>query len=86
MSNVTFICSKCQKQGAVESDDFDTEEEASNDSMGVRKEYWTEIELDCENPKCGNTIKIIINRTEYPEGDFQEPEVDSYSGAYGIKI
>ncbi|WP_146741447.1 MULTISPECIES: hypothetical protein [Lonsdalea] len=86
MSKVTFTCSECETDGAVESTDFETETESYESSMGIKTEYWTEIETECENPDCGNLITIMINQTEYPEGDFQPPSVNTSSGADNIDI
>lgn len=52
--------------------------------MGVKTEYWTEIETQCE--KCSNSISITLNQTEYPEGDFQPLEISASDGAENISI
>lgn len=86
MSKVTYTCSECQSIGEVESNDFETETESDEGGMGTQTEYWTEIETQCENEECNNSITIMINQTEYPEGDFQEPTVHSVSGAEDVTI
>lgn len=86
MSKITFICSECQTSGEVESNDFESYSESEEGGMGTKTEHWTQIETQCQNGECGNSIEILINQTEYPEGDFQESEVNSSSGAEDITI
>lgn len=81
MTKVTFVCSECDKESSVESSDYETETESDVGSMGVRTEYWTEIDTECS---CGNQIEIMLNDTEYPVGDFQGESVHSSSGVYGV--
>ncbi|MFV8759315.1 hypothetical protein ACNSO7_12700 [Yersinia enterocolitica] len=86
MSRVTFKCSKCGQSGEADTGDYTTEIESSEDGMGTRKEYWTEIETSCSNNKCGNPIIVTINETEYPQDDFQGETVETSSGAKEISI
>ncbi|WP_353614063.1 hypothetical protein [Mangrovibacter phragmitis] len=86
MSKITFTCSVCKTPGEVDLDDYETQEESYEDNMGKRTEYWTEIETQCENDKCGNSITIMINETEYPEGNFEGAEVNTSSGAVNVII
>lgn len=86
MSKVTFTCSECQTEGEVESNDFHTYTESNGGGMGTKTEHWTEIEIQCENGECGNQIAIMINRTEYPEDNFEEPTVNTSSGAENVDI
>ncbi|MEQ4627613.1 hypothetical protein [Providencia manganoxydans] len=83
MSKVTFVCSECEKESSVESNDYETETEVDEGGMGTRVEYWTEIETECE---CGNEIEIMLNDTEYPEGNFEGETVHSFSGVDSVTI
>ena len=84
MSQMTFTCTKCQAFGSVETTDYETTPESEEGGMGVKTEYWTEIETQCE--KCSNSISITLNQTEYPEGDFQPLEISASDGAENISI
>jgi DNA replicative helicase MCM subunit Mcm2 (Cdc46/Mcm family) len=86
MSKITFTCSECQAKGEVESNDFETQTESDEAGMGTQTEYWTEIETECQNGECGNSIEITLHQTEYPQGDFQELTVNTSSGAENISI
>lgn len=81
MCNVTFVCSLCGELTSVESNDYETEYDAS--SMGTKVEYWTEIETSCS---CGNQVEIMINDTEYSEGCFAGDSVYSSSGVVQVQI
>lgn len=86
MSKITYTCSKCKAPGEVDSNDYETEEEKFEEGMGTKTEYWTEIETQCDNSECGNSITIMLNETEYPEGNFEGITVNSSSGADNIVI
>ncbi|WDF89684.1 hypothetical protein [Aeromonas hydrophila] len=76
---IKYICESCSYNGQVESDDYETETECSEEGMGRKTEYWTTIESECQ--ECGNSISTTMNQTEYPEGDLSSPSFDDSHGA-----
>ncbi|MFM4762103.1 hypothetical protein [Aeromonas veronii] len=76
---IEYVCENCSYNGHIESDDYETETECSEEGMGPKVEYWTDIEFNCE--ECQSSISTTMNQTEYPEGNFSEPYFDNMNGA-----
>jgi len=81
--NVDFVCSSCNTPNTVDSTDYEKDCDDTECKMGVRTECDTYIEYLCE---CGNEIEITIHETEYPEGNFEEPEITDKSGVSVVSI
>lgn len=76
---IHYTCDSCTYFGHIESDNYETETECSEEGMGPKVEYWTNIEFDCEG--CQSSISTTMNQTEYPEGNFSECSFDDMNGA-----
>ncbi len=65
-------CSNCETIFKVDEQDFDCQEEVDERGMGIHREIWCELDIECPNPECGQNINITTNETEYPEGNFEK--------------
>jgi len=75
---VKFKCNNCGHIGKFYCDDFDYEIITYEREMGVEREYYSNVDVGCNN--CGNSIRIECNFWECPEGSINHKEcnIDGY--------